>query len=183
MYILLGIAALILVLIAGIVIAASMRPTDIHYQRSITTTASAETVFAIFSGFRAAGTSGRPTRKKTRTRKPPSPTRPRTSAHATRGRQQGSRRGPYDHHQYRAGRSVDMRLEFDRPFKCEIHVEWRVDDEGDARRISWTMDGKDAPDAPDRGLVYPHGQNGWRRLGGGSRDVEGHRGAGEEDAR
>ncbi len=49
MYILLGIAALILVFIAGVVIAASMRSTDISYQRTIMTSASADTAFAIFS--------------------------------------------------------------------------------------------------------------------------------------
>jgi hypothetical protein len=40
------------------------------------------------------------------------------------------------------GSSVEMDLEFDRPFKCRNHVTWKVEDEGGSRRISWVMDGR-----------------------------------------
>lgn len=148
MYILLGIAALILVLIAGVVIVASMRPTDIHYQRSIITTASADTVFAIFSDL------GRWDEWSPYAKKDPDvktaltdPTTGIGARYAWEGNKDlGAGRMTIT--DIKPGHSVDMRLEFDRPFKCDNHVEWRVDDEGEVRRISWSMDGKDAPLMP-----------------------------------
>ncbi len=142
MYILLGIAALILLLFTGIVIAASMRPTDISYQRSIVTTASADTVFAVFSDL------GRwdewsPYNKRDLNM------RMELSAPSTGIGAQYAWEGNKDVGAGRMiitavnpGRSIDMSLQFDRPFKCDNHVEWRVDDEAELRRITWSMDGK-----------------------------------------
>lgn len=148
MYILLGIAILILVLITGIVIAASMRPTDISYKRSITTTASADTIFAIFSDL------GRWDEWSPYNKRDPNLKKalsdPATGIGA-RYAWEGNKdlgAGRMTITAIDPGRSIDMRLEFDRPFKCDNHVEWRVDEENGQRRITWSMDGKDAPLMP-----------------------------------
>jgi len=142
MYILLGIAALILVFIAGVVIAASMRPTDISYQRTIMTSASADTAFAIFSDL-ARWDEWSPYNKKDPDLKKEIsvPSTGLGARYAWDGNKDiGAGRMTIT--AIDPGRSLDMRLEFDRPFKCNNHVEWRVDDEGEQRRITWSMDGK-----------------------------------------
>jgi hypothetical protein len=148
MYILLGILALFLLVIAGVVIAGSMQPTDIHYQRSITTSARAETAFAIFSDL-ARWDEWSPYNKKDPSLKKEisSPSTGVGARYTWEGNKDiGAGRmtiTAIDPH-----RSVDMRLEFDRPFKCDNHVEWRVDEEEGQRRITWSMDGKEAPLMP-----------------------------------
>jgi hypothetical protein len=142
MYILLGIALLFVFVIAGIVIAASMRPTDISYQRAITTTASADTVFAIFSDL------GRwdewsPYNKRDLTMKMQlSDTSSGIGAHYAWEGNKDVGAGRMTITAINPGRSIDMSLQFERPFKCDNHVEWRVDVEGQHRRITWSMDGK-----------------------------------------
>lgn len=142
MYILIAIAALIAILIAVIAIAAAMRPTEIHYVRSITTSASAETAFAVFSDL------SRWNEWSPYNRHDPN----LKFAISTPATGVGARYAWEGNKNLGAGRmtvtalnpgcSIDMRLEFDRPFKCDNHVEWRVDDEGDVRRITWSMDGR-----------------------------------------
>jgi hypothetical protein len=148
MYIFLGIAALIVIFIVGVVIAGAMQPTDINYRRSITTTASAQTAFAIFSDL-ARWDEWSPYNKK-------DPNLKKEISEPSTGL--GARYAWDGNKDIGAGRmtitaidpdcSVDMRLEFDRPFKCDNHVEWRVDEENGQRRITWSMDGKDAPLMP-----------------------------------
>ena len=142
MYILPGIAALILLFIIGIVIAASMRPTDISYQRSITTTASADAVFAIFSDLGRwdewSPYNKRDLNMKMELSEPSSG----IGAHYAWEGNKDVGAGRMTITAINPGRSIDMSLQFDRPFKCDNHVEWRVDDEGEHRRITWSMDGK-----------------------------------------
>lgn len=148
MYILLGILALIMILVAGVVVAASIQPTDISYQRSITTTASADTAYSVFSDL-ARWDDWSPYNKK-------DPSLKKEISDPSTGL--GARYAWDGNKDIGAGRmtittidpnrSVDMRLEFDRPFKCDNHVEWRVDEENGQRRITWSMDGKDAPLMP-----------------------------------
>lgn len=142
MYILLGIAALILVLIVGVVIAASMRPTDISYQRSIVTTAGADTAFAIFSDLARWDEWSPYSKKDENLKKEVSAPSTGIGARYAWDGNKDIGAGRMTITAIDPGRSVDMRLEFDRPFKCDNHVEWRVDDEGDVRRITWSMDGR-----------------------------------------
>lgn len=142
MYILIAIPALIATAIAVIVIAAAMRPTEIHYVRSITTRASADAAFAVFSDLARwdewSPYNGKDPNLKKALSEP-------TTGVGARYAWEGNKdlgAGRMTITAVEPGRSVDMRLEFDRPFKCDNHVEWRVDDEGDVRRITWSMDGK-----------------------------------------
>ena len=148
MYILLGIAVAILLLIVGVVIAASMQPTDINYRRSIITSASADNAFAIFSDL-SRWDEWSPYNKKDPSLKKEisNPSTGIGARYAWDGNKDiGAGRMTIT--TIDPGRSVDMRLEFDRPFKCDNHVEWRVDEENGQRRITWSMDGKDAPLMP-----------------------------------
>jgi len=148
MYILSGIVALLLILVISVVIAASMQPTDIHYQRAITTTASADTAFAIFSDL-ARWDEWSPYKKKdANLKKEISDPSTGVGARYTWDGNKDIGAGRMTITAIDPNRSVDMRLEFERPFKCDNHVEWRVDEENGQRRITWSMDGKDAPLMP-----------------------------------
>lgn len=148
MYIFAGIAALLLLFIVGVVIAASLRSKEVHYIRAITTSASADTVFAIFSDL------GRWREWSPYDKRDPNlkvalsdPSTGVGARYAWEGNKDlGAGRMTIT--AIDPGRSVDLRLEFDRPFKCDNHVEWRVDEDDGLRRITWSMDGKDAPLMP-----------------------------------
>ena len=142
MYILLSIVVVLAVLVAAVLVAASRQPKELRVERSITTSASAEDVYAIFSDL------GRWREWSPYDKRDPNMktelSNPCTGVGATyswngnkdvgAGRMTVTRVNP--------GRSMDMDLEFDRPFKCKNHVEWRVDETGGQRRITWCMDGK-----------------------------------------
>lgn len=148
MYILAGIAALLVLFIVGVVIAASLRSKEVHYRRTIITSAGADTVFAIFSDLGRwrewSPYDERDPEMKTTLSTPSTGIDAKYTWDGNKevgaGRMTITAVDP--------GRSLDMRLEFDRPFKCDNHVEWRVDEENDQRRITWSMDGKDAPLMP-----------------------------------
>lgn len=148
MYILAGIAALLLLSIVGVVIAGSLRSKEVHYRRAIVTSASADTVFAIFSDLgRWREWSPYDKRDPEMKTELTTPSTGLGARYAWDGNKEVGA-GRMTITAIHPGRSIDMRLEFDRPFKCDNHVEWRVDEENGQRRITWSMDGKDAPLMP-----------------------------------
>jgi len=142
MYILLAIVAAILLLVIGVVAAASRQPRAFHIERSITTSAPADRVFAIFSDL------GRWRDWSPYDRHDPEmktevsdPGHGEGATYAWNGNKKVGE-GRLTIARVEPDRAVALDLEFTRPFKCRNHVTWRVDDEGARRRITWAMDGR-----------------------------------------
>lgn len=142
MYILLAIVALIVLLVVGVLIAAARQPREFHVERSITTSAPADRVFAVFSDL-ARWREWSPYDKHDPDMKTElsAPSHGEGATYAWNGNKKVGE-GRLTVARVEPGRAVALDLEFTRPFKCRNHVTWRVEDESGQRRVTWSMDGR-----------------------------------------
>ena len=141
MWILLTIVAVLGVIVAGVLIAAMLRPKEFRVERSILSAASAKDIYAVFSDLHR-WREWSPFDKHDPGMKTEygDPAQGVGSSFAWDG---NSRVGSGKLTIIRAepDRLVELKLEFFRPFKATNKALWRVDEEGGQRRIAWAMDG------------------------------------------
>lgn len=142
MYIVLTMAALLFVVVSGGLLAASRQPRAFHVERSITTTASADRAYSIFSDL-SHWREWSPYDKRDPEMKTDlsSPSYGEGATYAWNGNKEVGE-GRLTITKVHPGRAIEMDLEFTRPFRCKNHVEWRVEESDGARRLTWAMDGR-----------------------------------------
>jgi len=145
MYVVSGIAIVLILLITGVIIAANRQPRAYHVERSITTSAPADVAFAIFSDLgRWRDWSPYDKRDPSMNSDLSDPSHGVGANYAWNGNKDVGA-GQLTITRVDPGKSINMDLEFTRPFKCNNKVEWRVDDDGEIRRLTWAMDGRNDP--------------------------------------
>jgi len=137
--ILLIVVGVLVLLVAGVLVAVMLKPKEFHIERSITTSASPSAVFAVISDF-----------QRWPEWSPWQELDPNAKTEVV-GSGVGSTLSWDGNDDVGAGKmiivgltpdkAVDLKLEFSRPFPATNTTVWRIDDEGDQRRITWSMDG------------------------------------------
>jgi len=132
----------ILVLIIAAIAYIATRPTDFRIQRSAQLSAPADVVHSIINDLHRWGQwspydKRDPNMKKTYE----GPSAGPGAIYIWNGNKQVGE-GRLTIVESKPGQLVSMRLEFSRPFKCNNHVNFKIDPSDGGTRVSWIMDGK-----------------------------------------
>jgi hypothetical protein len=138
---LLTIAAVVVVLVAVVLALAARRPSTFRYQRSTVIQAPAEDIFGIITDFRNWDSwspwSARDPHMKRSISGPPQGV---GAAYEWNGNRQVGE-GRIEIVETAPPSRVVMKLDFLRPFACHNTVEFTLDDEGGATRVTWALSG------------------------------------------
>ncbi|OWK41700.1 SRPBCC family protein [Fimbriiglobus ruber] len=142
MEIAIGIAAAVLVLVAGLLVYIGTRPTNFRIERSTRIDVPSDVVFAIINDLHQWGRwspyDGRdPAMKKTFE----GPNAGPGAVYSWNGNKDVGE-GRLTIVDSKLGELVSMKLEFSRPFKCSNQVNFKLAPSAGGTRVSWVMDGK-----------------------------------------
>jgi uncharacterized protein YndB with AHSA1/START domain len=140
--IILSLLAIVVLAIAGILVAAGLQPSDYHVERSITIDAPREQVYALITDFERYGEWSPwekldPAMKKNVSGKPGEV----GTRYAWEGNDQAGQ-GTMTVTAAQPPDRVDLTIEFIKPFQAQNQVSWRLAPEGESTQMTWSMDGK-----------------------------------------
>lgn len=140
-WIVLGVLAVLVLIVVGIVVVASFRPTETRIERSVTTTASAPALYAFMRDLRNFEQWNPWEQYDANMRKEVGgvPGEPGSYQTWSGNSQVGS--GKTLLVRLEPDRAIHLKVEMYKPMAAVNDAEWRIEDEGAHRKVTWRMEG------------------------------------------